>query len=440
MMDAPKKVSGRRVPKGTIGDHYPRVASPSRRNGPLRNADQWRPRDEGSHWSTFKDQVDVVSVAIRLLGEPDRVDGSGRSWWVCPFHEDHNPSFCVTLDRGTWKCFGCGAGGDAPALVMKRKNVDFVEAVRFLAEGIGRPTRRPGWGVCWSGRKVPQTRPTEAPFLRVNGGLPKFTGKSRPEDRSSPHDAPSPPPSTSPAPPTPSSPVTSGGGYGLTPTGLAVAEAMDLVDQSEMRLWSDEGVKYRRWLNLRGLTNATIRHARLGWVPNVSVPTRGDLRFFRATGIVIPWFDGERLRMVKIRQPTTRKPKYVEVFRDGPTMYPSPSVVKPGHPLVMVEGEFDALLLGQELKNMAAVATLGSASNGPEPVLWHVFGAGTIFVAHDADPAGDRAAAAWPPRAIRVRPPEPNKDWTDACRTGIDLTAFWRDQIKATEPPRENRS
>ena len=38
--------------------------------------------------------------------------------------------------------------------------------------------------------------------------------------------------------------------------------------------------------------------------------------------MTIPWFDGDRLAMVKIRQPEGKSPKYGEAFRDRPTLYP----------------------------------------------------------------------------------------------------------------------
>ena len=45
---------------------------------------------------------------------------------------------------------------------------------------------------------------------------------------------------------------------------------------------------------------------------------------------------------------------------------PRPAIIEPGKPLVIVEGEFDALVLGQTLGDLAAVVTLGSASSQPE--------------------------------------------------------------------------
>src|SRR5271165_2573714 len=63
----------------------------------------------------------------------------------------------------------------------------------------------------------------------------------------------------------------------------------------------------------------------------------GD-RYYLARGVVIPWFDGDRLALVKIRQPEGRKPKYAEAYRDRPRVYPDPAVIEPGRPLIIGRG------------------------------------------------------------------------------------------------------
>ena len=141
-------------------------------------------------------------------------------------------------------------------------------------------------------------------------------------------------------------------------SGLPLADAMALVTEAAGRLWTPEGTEALAYLHSRGLTDETIRAARLGVVNTVSIPTREGDRCYQARGVVIPWFDGDRLALVKIRQPEGREPKYVEAYRDRPRIFPDPAVIEPGGPLVIVEGEFDALLLGQELRDLAAVVTL----------------------------------------------------------------------------------
>ena len=56
---------------------------------------------------------------------------------LCPFHGERTPSFHVHPDRGFFKCFGCGAGGDAIAFVERIENVPFPEALRSLAKRAG---------------------------------------------------------------------------------------------------------------------------------------------------------------------------------------------------------------------------------------------------------------------------------------------------------------
>lgn len=56
---------------------------------------------------------------------------------LCPFHGEKTPSFHVHPDRGFYKCFGCGAGGDAIRFLSQIENVPFPEAVRTLAKRAG---------------------------------------------------------------------------------------------------------------------------------------------------------------------------------------------------------------------------------------------------------------------------------------------------------------
>ena len=55
----------------------------------------------------------------------------------CPFHSEKTPSFTVFPSTQSFYCFGCGAGGDAITFVMRMENLDYVSAVRMLAERSG---------------------------------------------------------------------------------------------------------------------------------------------------------------------------------------------------------------------------------------------------------------------------------------------------------------
>lgn len=79
----------------------------------------------------IKDRLDIVE----LIGEYVHLKKSGSNHiGLCPFHSEKTPSFTVSDSKQMFHCFGCGAGGDAITFVMRRENLDFVEALKFLAE------------------------------------------------------------------------------------------------------------------------------------------------------------------------------------------------------------------------------------------------------------------------------------------------------------------
>ncbi len=56
---------------------------------------------------------------------------------LCPFHSEKTPSFTVYTSDNSFYCFGCGAGGDAITFIRKRENLDYPDAVEFLAKRAG---------------------------------------------------------------------------------------------------------------------------------------------------------------------------------------------------------------------------------------------------------------------------------------------------------------
>ena len=85
-----------------------------------------------------KRSVDITEIVSGYIP----LKRAGASYkGLCPFHEEKTPSFIVTPQRQTFKCFGCGKGGDAISFVMARENVDYPEAIRILAERSGIPVK-----------------------------------------------------------------------------------------------------------------------------------------------------------------------------------------------------------------------------------------------------------------------------------------------------------
>ena len=56
---------------------------------------------------------------------------------LCPFHGEKTPSFNIYTENGSFYCFGCGVGGDVITFIMKIENLDYLEAVKFLAQRAG---------------------------------------------------------------------------------------------------------------------------------------------------------------------------------------------------------------------------------------------------------------------------------------------------------------
>jgi DNA primase len=74
------------------------------------------------------DIVAVISARTNLRRSGARYTG------LCPFHEERTASFSVSADKGTYYCFGCGAGGDTVRFVEETENVGFVGAIEWLAD------------------------------------------------------------------------------------------------------------------------------------------------------------------------------------------------------------------------------------------------------------------------------------------------------------------
>ena len=84
------------------------------------------------------ERVKAVMEILPLVEDVVRLRKSGSTYkGLCPFHQERTPSFTVSPARGTFKCFGCGEGGDAITFVEQTENVDFVGAIELLARRFG---------------------------------------------------------------------------------------------------------------------------------------------------------------------------------------------------------------------------------------------------------------------------------------------------------------
>lgn len=87
--------------------------------------------------------IDIVSVISGYVS----LKKKGKTHvGLCPFHTEKTPSFHVDAERQTYKCFGCGKGGDAFSFVMDKEGLSFPEVLKKLADQAGVTIEMPGKG------------------------------------------------------------------------------------------------------------------------------------------------------------------------------------------------------------------------------------------------------------------------------------------------------
>ena len=299
------------------------------------------------------DMVEVVAGRTQLR----RVGGrySGR----CPFHEERTPSFSVNPQDKLFYCFGCGKGGDVISFVRETEQLDFAQAVEWLAERF----------------RVP---------LEYEELSPKVEAERRRRDRL-----------------------------------LAVLE--QATGFYERYLWeSSAGEEARTYLASRGLGEDPCRHFRLGFAPGGSVLMRKAVEkgFTReelagaglvnrrgsdyfAGRLLFPLADARgRIRGFqarRLREDDPLRAKYVnspegELFRKGDLLYgldlARQAVAKQGR-AVVVEGNPDVLALHQAGLE-PVVAAMGTALT--ERQLKELSRlTRRLFLCFDADAAGEAA-------------------------------------------------
>ena len=85
-----------------------------------------------------KERVRQATDFVQLVAETVELRQRGQEFWgCCPFHGEKSPSFKVNPATGLWHCFGCGDGGDVFSYVQRRENLDFPDAIRYLADRAG---------------------------------------------------------------------------------------------------------------------------------------------------------------------------------------------------------------------------------------------------------------------------------------------------------------
>ncbi len=90
--------------------------------------------------SEFLAQLKSKNDIVEVIGSYVSLERKGTNYWACcPFHHEKTPSFSVNSLDQYYHCFGCGASGDVITFVREIESVDFVDAVKILAERVKMP-------------------------------------------------------------------------------------------------------------------------------------------------------------------------------------------------------------------------------------------------------------------------------------------------------------
>jgi DNA primase len=217
----------------------------------------------------------------------------------------------------------------------------------------------------------------------------------------------------------------------LPPCAIWQSRAEEVAQAAENVLWTPVGERVLSYLHGRGFHDATIRAARLGYNES-DVHDRPETwglpadrkQVWVPRGIVIPWRLAGSLWRLNFRRPTD-DPKYIGPAGFGNGLYGAAGV-QPGRPVMIVEGEFDALTVTQEAGNLVAAVATGSTC-GSRRQRWQelLARASMVLVAYDSDEAGDTAAQWWLsvlPRARRCRPT--SHDVCEMLQDGGDVRSW----------------
>lgn len=193
--------------------------------------------------------------------------------------------------------------------------------------------------------------------------------------------------------------------------------ALLIVERAERYLWhpnSVEGQQALAYLRSRGLTDETIKHAHLGYVPlakdgkwyvgsfedwglNIEELTdvqreRGGVRV--PDGILIPWLVGGSLWKLAVKRPG-QSPDYGQVVGSVDALY-NVDAIQYDQPAMLVEGEIDCLSVQQEAFDLIACVATGSSAKG-RAGRWiaDLSLASIVLQSFDNDHAGDEGADYW---------------------------------------------
>ncbi len=303
------------------------------------------------------DVSDIISSYVNLKRRGRNLVG------LCPFHSEKTPSFNVYPENGSFYCFGCGVGGDVITFIMKIENLDYIEAVKFLAQraGIEMPENTYDDGVSKLRNRI----------LEANREAARFYYKC-----------------------------------------LYEPQGRSALDYLHGRVLSDNTIR-RFGLGYSPANRyALCDHLRkLGFNDNEIVAANLAFKGYDGKRIVDRFSDRAMFPIIDLRGNviafggrimSDQKPKYLNTsdtlaFKKSSNLFSLNNAKNTGdRTLILCEGYMDVIALNQAgFKN--AVATLGTALTSEQALLMKRY-ADKVIICYDADEAGQKATT----RAISI--------------------------------------
>lgn len=337
--------------------------------------------------SEIKSRIDIVNYISRYVPNLKKAGKDFKA--CCPFHEDRTPSFVVSPKKQTWRCYGaCSDGGDIFSFAQRYHGWDFKEALHQLANESNVEIQQ---------YQRPQQPKREQPTLDYT---PVEDSYHCDEEK-----------------------------------WQARAKAFQVY--AEEMMWSDDSTG-RDYLMARGFTEYSICVNYLGYNPhNISddwgIVENGDpSNVWLPRGIVIP-YNGEfapvqRLRIRRLDwSPGDKVGKIIPPAGTRNVAWFNRPLI-PHDIVIIVEGEFDAMILKQVVTNPRVVVMATGGTNSAKLLLYIAMLslARKVIVAFDADDAGEKASHYWINalhNAVRLKPVG-GKDINDMYLAGIDLNQW----------------
>lgn len=306
---------------------------------------------------SIRDRISLVELVSKYV----RLRQSGRNHTgLCPFHDEKTPSFSVSDDRGYFKCFGCGAGGNAFTFLMRIEKLEFPEAVEQLAAraGVELPQRREDGPAAQARESLVAINERAAEFYRRSWAAPQGEPARR---------------------------------Y-LAGRGLSA----EVIERYGIGFAPAGGSELVTWLRRGGVTRA-------GALQSGLVGERDGRVYDRFRGRVMFPIRDRRGRAIAFggRALGDEQPKYLNspetpIFTKGEGLYgiaEARDAIRAADRVVLVEGYMDALMLVQAGLPYVA-ATLGTALTPAQLRLVRTVAGeqSTVYFLFDGDRAGRQAA------------------------------------------------